>query len=163
VSSSLTAWRAAHIVMSPTPEDPPSLRHLQSPFTKVIATRYYDGPMEGFLGHRDWKQACVFRLLDWDRDSDVRVYEIARVEDLAFEDVVATLFQDRLPTWPVWVLPSAARERGEQLVDQCFGRARPVATITTRDLFGDIALWDPADDAPLSSGIAIPARKQDAG
>ena len=151
------------LIMSPKSEDSPSLRHAKSPFTKVIATRYYDGPLEGFLGHHDWLQACVFRLLDWDRETDVRVYEIARVEDLAFEDVVSLLFRDRLPTWPVWVLPSSAHERGERLLDECFKRARPVATVTTRDLFGDIAIWDPADDAPVSSGLVIPTRKQSAG
>jgi hypothetical protein len=140
------------------PEAPVSVRHLRSPFSKVIATRYYDGPMEGFLGHREWAQACVFQLLDWDRETDLRVYEIARVEDLGFEDLVALLFQERLPTWPVWVLPSGARDRGEQLLDECFARARPVATVTTRDLFGDIALWDPADDAPTSSGLLVPGR-----
>jgi hypothetical protein len=151
------------LIMSPKSEDSPSLRHAKSPFTKVIATRYYDGPLEGFLGHRDWLQACVFRLLDWDRETDVRVYEIARVEDLAFEEVVSRLFHDRLPTWPVWVLPSSAHGRGERLLDECFARARPVATVTTGDLFGDIAIWDPADDAPASSGLVIPTRKQDAG
>jgi hypothetical protein len=145
------------------PEGPPSVRHLKSPFTKVIATRYYDGPLEGFLAHSDWAQACVFQMLDWDRETDLRVYEISRVEDLAFEDVVALLFRERLPTWPVWVLPSGAIERGEQLVDECLARARPVATITTRDLFGDITLWDSADDAPTSSGLLVRAKKQDAG
>jgi hypothetical protein len=151
--------------MSLKAEDPPSFRHLKSPFSKVIATRYYDGPMEGFLGHRDWLQACVFQLLDWDRETDMRVYEIARVEDLAFEEVVSLLFHDRLPTWPVWVLPSGARERGERLLNECFARARPVATVTTRDLFGDITLWSPADDAPASSGLVVPRKqdKQDAG
>ena len=140
-------------------EVPASIRHLKSPFNKVIATRYYDGPMEGFLGHRDWAQACVFQLLDWDRETDLRVYEIARVEDLGFEDVVALLFQDRLPTWPVWVLPSGVRERGEQFLHECFARARPVATVTTRDLFGDITLWDSAEDAPMSSGLLVRATK----
>jgi hypothetical protein len=149
--------------MSPKSEDPPSLRHLKSPFTKVIATRYYDGPMAGFLGHRDWLQACVFQLQDWDRETDVRVYEIARVEDLSFDAVVALLFSDRLPSWPVWVLSSAERDRGQRLLGECFARARPVATVTTRDLFGDIALWAPADDAPLSSGLILAAKKQDAG
>lgn len=149
--------------MKPQIVDPPSLRRLKSPFTKVIATRYYDGPVEGFLAHRDWLQACVFRLLDWDRESDLRVYELARVEDLGFEEVVALLFHDRLPTWPAWVLPSASRERGERLLDECFARARPVATVTTLDLFGDIALWDPAEDAPMSSGLLVAAHKQSAG
>jgi hypothetical protein len=119
--------------------------------------------LEGFLGHRDWLQACVFRLLDWDRETDVRVYEIARVEDLAFEEVVSQLFDERLPTWPVWVLPTSAHGRGERLLDECFTRARPVATVTTRELFGDIALWDPADDAPLSSGLQVPGRGRDTG
>lgn len=144
-------------------EGPPSFRHLKSPFTKVIATRYYDGPLEGFLAHSDWAHACVFQMIDWDRETDLRVYEIARVEDTGFEDVVALLFKDRLPTWPVWVLPNGVRERGEHLVDECFTRARPVATITTRDLFGDITLWDAADDAPTSSGLLVRARKHDTG
>jgi hypothetical protein len=128
-------------------------RHVRSPFTKAIATRYYDGPMEGFLAHEDWMQACVFQLVDWDRETDVRTYDIARIEDMSFEDIVGVLYEERLPTWPVWVLPSSSRARGEELVDRCFSRARPVATITTRDLFGEIALWDPADDSPQSSGL----------
>lgn len=148
--------------MSPKSDDLPSLRHLESPFNKVVATRYYDGAMAGFLGHRDWLQACVFQLLDWDRETDMRVYEIARVEDVAFEEVVSLVFHDRLPTWPVWVLQGAARERGERLVVECFARARPVATVTTRDLFGDITLWDPAEDAPLSSGLVLRAHRQGA-
>jgi hypothetical protein len=140
-------------------DPPPSLRHLKSPFTKVVATRYYDGPMEGFLGHNEWPQACVFQLVDWDRETDLRVYEISRIEDLAFEDVVGLLFEERLPSWPVWVLPSGLRERGEKLLDECTARARPVATITTRDIFGDITLWDAAEDAPLSSGVVVPRRQ----
>jgi len=149
--------------MSPKSEVSPSFRHIKSPFTKAIATRYYDGPMEGFLCHREWLQACVFQLVDWDRETDLRVYEITRVEDLGFEDVVSELFRDRMPTWPVWVLPSSARQRGEELLDECSRRARAVATITTRDLFGDIAQWDAAEDAPLSSGLVVAGRGHDAG
>lgn len=143
---------------------PSSLRHLKSPFYKVIATRFYDGPLKGFLAHRDWPQACVFQLVDWDRETDTRVYEIGRVEDLAFEDAVERLFTDRRPTWPVWVLPAAAEQRAKRFVDECMARSRPVATITTRDLFGNIALWTPAEDAPASSGLLLVAdRKSDTG
>jgi hypothetical protein len=136
-------------------ESLPSVRHLKSPFTKVIATRYYDGPMEGFLCHNDWPHACLFQLVDWDRETDIRVYEVSRIEDLSFDDVVEALFRERRPTWPVWVLPGGARERGQKLVAEHTKRARPVATLTTRDLFGDILLWDAADDAPLSSGLIL--------
>jgi hypothetical protein len=146
---------------SQKPADPPSFRHLESPFNKVIATHYYDGPLRGFLQHRDWLQACVFQLIDWDRETDLRVYEVARVEDLTFEAVVGLLFADRLPTWPIWVLQSRARARGERLLDECVARARPVATVTTRDLFGQIAEWDVAEDAPLSSGLMLAARRHE--
>lgn len=149
--------------MSSTPSLPSDLRNVKSPFQKVIATRYYDGPMEGFLAHDEWPQACVFQLVDWDRETDLRVYDIARVEDLSFEDVVGILFEERRPTWPVWVLPSGARARGEKLVDECFTRARPVATVTARDLFGEISSWDPADDAPMSSGLVMPRSRRDTG
>lgn len=153
--------RAPTIMSSPA--SPADFRQVSSPFTKVIATRYYDGPMEGFLAHNEWPQACVFQLVDWDRETDLRVYDIARVEDMSFEDVVGLLFDERRPTWPMWVLPSAARARGEELVDALFSRARPVATVTTRDLFGEIALWDPAEDAPLSSGLVMPRSRRDVG
>lgn len=133
---------------------------MKSPFSKAIATSYYDGAFEGFLLHCDWEQACVFRLLDWDRESDVRVYEIARVEDMSFDDAVAKLFEDRRPTWPLWVLPGSLRERGAELVDACFARARAVATVTTTDLLGDIAEWEVADDAPQSSALLELGRKQ---
>lgn len=136
-------------------QSPASIRHLKSPFHKVIATRYYDGPIEGFVAHRDWPHACLFQLVDWDRETDIRVYELSRVEDLSFEDVVEALFRDRRPTWPVWVLPTGARERGQRLLDEQAPRARPVATLTTRDLFGDILLWDAAEDAPLSGGLIL--------
>ncbi|RYZ07240.1 MAG: hypothetical protein EOO73_12800 [Myxococcales bacterium] len=136
-------------------ENPPSLRHLKSPFSKVIATRYYDGPMEGFVAHADWPHACLFQLIDWDRETDIRTYEVSRVEALSFDEVVEALFRQRRPTWPVWVLASGERERGQKLVLELAPRARPVATVTTRDLFGDILLWDAADDAPLSSGLLL--------
>jgi hypothetical protein len=149
--------------MSSKPALPSDFQSVRSPFHKVIATRYYDGPMEGFLAHDEWPQACVFQLVDWDRETDLRVYDIARVEDLSFEDVVGILFEERRPTWPVWVLPSGARARGEQLVDECFTRARPVATVTTRDLFGELSSWDPADDAPMSSGLVTTRHRRDTG
>lgn len=142
--------------MGSKPALPSDVRDLPSPFTKVIASRYHDGPLEGFLAHSQWLQACVFRAIDWDPETDARRYEIARVERLSFDDIVGMLFEDRLPSWPIWVLPSSARVQGQQLVDQCFAQARPVATITTLDLLGEISYWDAADDAPLSSGLIPP-------
>lgn len=142
-------------------ENPSSLRHLRSPFTKVIATRYYDGPLEGFLAHDDWPHACLLQLIDWDRETDIRVYEVSRIEELSFDDVVESLFSDRRPSWPVWVLPNGARERGQQLFEAHAPRARPVATLTTRDVLGEILVWDAADDAPLSSGLILAARRHD--
>jgi len=141
--------------MSHSPEGPPSYRQPKSPFCKVIATRYYDGPLAGFLAHRDWNHVCVFRLVEWDRERERRVFEIARVDGQTFEGVVALLFEERLPTWPVWVLQGGARERGEKLLDECFGRARPVATVIAQDLLTDIVRWEAADDAPASSHWAV--------
>jgi hypothetical protein len=147
--------------MSQKAESPPSLRHLKSPFTKVIATRYYDGPVEGFLAHQDWPHACVLELIDWDRETDIRVYEVSRLEELSFEDVVEALFSDRRPTWPVWVLPSGASKRGKELMDAHAQRTRLVGTLTTRDLLGQILIWDAADDAPRSSGLLLAATPVD--
>jgi len=110
------------------------------------------------LAHNDWPHACLFQLIDWDRETDIRTYEISRLEDIGFEDVVESLFRDRRPTWPVWVLPSGARERGQKLLAEHSPRARAVATLTTRDLFGDILVWEAADDAPLSTALRFAAR-----
>ncbi len=145
--------------MSPLPSAQQLLRNVKSPFRKVIATHYYDGPTEGFLEHRDWEEACVFQLLDWDRETDLRVYEIARILNTSFDDIVGELFLDKLPTWPVWVLPSATRSRAERLVDDSFRRAQSVAIITTADLFDDIALWDAGGEA-ASSGIIARLRRR---
>jgi len=143
--------------MGQSPEAPPGYLQPKSPFSKVIATRYYDGPLAGFLAHRDWNQVSVFRLVDWDRERDHRVFEIARVDGRTFEGVVSLLFEERLPTWPVWVLQGGARERGEKLLDECFARARPVATVTAQDLLTEIMRWDAADDAPASSHWVVSA------
>jgi hypothetical protein len=137
-----------------------TLRNVKSPFTKIIATHYYDGPTQGFVEHVDWIEACVFQLLDWDRETDLRVYEIARMAGTSFDEVVAELFEDKRPTWPIWVLQGPSKGRGEQLVDVGFQRGRAVATITTTGLFDDIALWDAAQDAPVSSGLVVPARRR---
>jgi hypothetical protein len=131
--------------MSQQSGSPNARRHVSSPFHKVIATRYYDGPISGFVAHRDWPHAGVFQLIDWDRETDVRVYELSRVEELSFEAVVERLFMDRRPTWPVWVLPSGIRERGDALLEDHWRTARPIATLTTRDLFGNILVWEPAE------------------
>jgi hypothetical protein len=143
-------------------ENRSGLRHLKSPFGKVIATRYYDGPLEGFLAHEDWPHACLFQLIDWDRETDLRVYDVSRIEELSFDQVVEALFRDRRPSWPVWVLQGSERERGGRLIAEHTRRARAVATLTTRDLLGDILVWESADDAPLSSGLIVAASRRDA-
>jgi hypothetical protein len=141
---------------------------VKSPFSKVIATRYYDGSLEGFLQHSGWPEACVFRLLDWDRERDLRVFEVAYVEGTDFEDVVEQLFEERQPTWPVWVLPRHVVARAEALLRTCFDRAKPLAVVTARDICMRISHWEPAPDEednvptpsqPISSGFVMPEDK----
>ena len=80
-------------------ESLPSVRHLKSPFTKVIATRYYDGPMEGFLCHNDWPHACLFQLVHKTR-TDAGGFELAHraavFVDAVLRVVVDVLHHDRV-------------------------------------------------------------------
>ena len=49
------------------------------PFRRVVATGFYDGPMEGFTECCQCGQAFSFRMLDWDDSQKVRVFAFSPV------------------------------------------------------------------------------------
>jgi hypothetical protein len=49
------------------------------PFRRVIATGFYDGPMEGFTECCQCGQAFSFHMLDWDDSQKVRVFAFSPV------------------------------------------------------------------------------------
>lgn len=49
------------------------------PFRRVVATGFYDGPLQGFTECCQCGQAFSFRMLDWDDSQKVRVFAFAPV------------------------------------------------------------------------------------
>jgi hypothetical protein len=60
------------------------------PFDRVIATGYYDGPIEGFTECSKCRRTYSFRKLDWDALQDVRVFSFAHLP-VALDTIVDRL------------------------------------------------------------------------
>lgn len=50
------------------------------PFERKIATRYYDGAIEGFTECSECKQTYAFHMLDWDDAHDQRIIAYAPLD-----------------------------------------------------------------------------------
>lgn len=57
-----------------------------SPFFRLLATGYYDGPTDGFVECNVCRQAYAFHMLDWDDEQDVRIFGLAPVRE-SFESI----------------------------------------------------------------------------
>jgi hypothetical protein len=78
-------------------------KSVPSPFSRIIAFGYYDGPFEGVLVCEECAEEYVFRTAAWKHDEDIRIYELQRVARGAFDAVLAVCSALGTPTWPVWV------------------------------------------------------------
>jgi hypothetical protein len=126
--------------------------NVPSPFGKVLATGYYDGPTEGFLVHKTRDELFFFHLLDWDDGQDVRVFEVAVVPGIALDNAVEVLSMSSPPKWPIWLLPAPLDESGEQFIEHARKIARPVAVAVTRNLLHTFDVWQEVDEEFVSSG-----------
>jgi len=123
-----------------------SQHNVSSPFCKVLATGFYDGPTEGFLAHSTRDELFLFHLLDWDDGQDVRVFGVAVVPGIFLDSAVTVLSKSKPPTWPIWVVPAPLDESAEQFVQQARKIARPVAVAVTRNLLQTFELWQEVDE-----------------
>lgn len=55
------------------------IRGIPSPFVRLLATGYYDGPTEGLIECGTCKTTYSFNKLDWDDQQDVRVFALSPV------------------------------------------------------------------------------------
>lgn len=60
-----------------------------SPFSRMLITNYYDGPIEGFVECHTCGRLYAFRKLAWDEDQDLRIFGLAPLDD--DYDTVCTL------------------------------------------------------------------------
>jgi hypothetical protein len=112
-------------------------RNYPSPFQKVLALGYYDGPTEGLL-------QCVsgsvyrFHLLAWDEATqDLRVFGLAALPSAAFTQLVALYAPTQPPRWPTWV-PSW-QEGFAEPTEAILAQAGPVEwVLAVEDLYGPI-------------------------
>ena len=81
----------------------------KSPFSKLVALGYYDGPTAGVLQCEVCGTAYRFEMLDidpdWDEGLDVRIFILSQLYPGVFEaliEICENFFG--IPDWPVWVL-----------------------------------------------------------
>lgn len=52
---------------------------MPSPFTRILASGYYDGPTEGIVECGKCGRTFAFRMLAWDEEQNVRAFGLAPV------------------------------------------------------------------------------------
>ncbi len=129
----------------PTPccRNPDSLRNVRSPFAKIIALGYYDGPTSGLLQCPTCAAAYRFDMLDWDDDHAVRIFRLALLPPDAWERAIAAIAPCENPRWPVWVpwarsSPSPdVRNQVEREIKEILEQARPPEIIAAWTNYGE--------------------------
>ncbi len=74
----------------------------QSPFSRLIALKYYDGPTEGFVECGACQTTFYFKLLDWDDGQDLRIFALREAIGASIEGIAQALGAGE-PRWPNWV------------------------------------------------------------
>lgn len=88
-----------------------------SPFGRIIALGYYDGPTSGVVQCSVCSSAYKYEIVAWDDNQDLRIYVLAPLREELFVDFVKTLSELEAPKWPVWVprWGSASKKRDKAI------------------------------------------------
>src|SRR5712691_7359586 len=130
----------------PCCQDPASLSPATSPFTRIIALGFYDGPTSGVLQCETCARVYRFDILDWDDDHEVRVFRLAVLPSQSLDECVAIFAQTDAPRWPVWVperskLPSEeARESADRAVEGILHQAESAELLVAWAGYGQVTL-----------------------
>lgn len=120
---------------------------MPSPFSRIIALDYHDGPRAGLLECGTCGQAYRFERLDeWinHEDGDLRIFSLAALPPDAFPRLVTILKPYQAPRWPVWAplwqfpTPAAETETDRQVQEILDSAAPPTLAIATSNLMGEI-------------------------
>jgi len=121
-----------------------SVAHVPSPFARLIATGYYDGPTDGLVECATCSTIYSFRKLDWDNQQDTRIFSLSPIPGHSIAEFADSKTGGVAPTWPVWVLADRETEGVASAVDEMRRAASPEEFIVaTEDLLGTIAAWRP--------------------
>jgi hypothetical protein len=134
-----------------------------SPFSRVIALDYHDGPRAGLLECGRCGRAYRFELLeevlDDEDEPDLRVFSLAPLAPGAWDGLVEALAPYQQPRWPVWVpiwefpTPEAEAAVDRRVQEILESASPPTLVVAARDLLGTIL--DARDADPLDSGRAV--------
>lgn len=119
------------------------LTNAQSPFSKIVALGFYDGPTSGVLQCGTCSATYRFDMLDWDVDHEVRIFRLARLPEDSLVRCVNVLAQSRQPQWPVWVpsrwdLPSdEARQEADRELQRILQSAEPAELVVAWAGYGE--------------------------
>jgi hypothetical protein len=118
------------------------LRGVKSPFSKMIALGFYDGPTSGIVECESCFAAYKFTMIDWDNRQEIRVFSLASLPAQSLEEVVGILSPYELPHWPMWVprwqFPSDDIKADlNRRIEEILAKAEPVHTIVAWSRYGE--------------------------
>jgi hypothetical protein len=74
----------------------------KSPFSKIIALDFYDGPTSGITQCEICSSVYRFVMLDWDDDQEVRIFSLVPLPSQSWIQVANLLSKHETPNWPMW-------------------------------------------------------------
>jgi hypothetical protein len=128
--------------IKPCCQNPQGLIDVDSPFSKIIALDFYDGPTAGVLQCETCQAEYKFDMLDWNEEHDLRVMRLSLLPPGSLELCVAALVADGTsPRWPVWVPTRATATELQTIADNTIqsilAKAQPAELIIAWSGYGD--------------------------
>lgn len=116
--------------------------NVKSPFTKIIALGFYDGPTSGIAQCEVCSAIYKFEMLDWDDEQEIRIFSLAPLASQAWNQMVNLLSKHEAPKWPVWFpqweFPSEAVHNSvDSESDKILARAGMPELVIASNRYGD--------------------------
>jgi hypothetical protein len=118
----------------------------RSPFTRIIALGFYDGPTAGILQCASCGAVYRFDMLDWDDNQEVRVFRLASLPPGSLDEAIRAFDKAGPPSWPVWVPVRAAfpseeiAQQADATIQRILERAEPARYVVAWSGYGETIL-----------------------
>ena len=120
------------------------MREIPSPFLRLIATGYYDGPTDGFVECSICSAVYAFHKLDWDENQNLRVFSMSPVRGRSFVELEAYTDPIQQLQWPTWVVDITKSGKILELIDGFRSDASPEEFVVVAScLQKTIKIWQP--------------------
>ncbi|GEM_PF-1452453 len=116
--------------------------NIKSPFSKIIALGFYDGPTSGMAQCEICSAIYKFVMLDWDDSQDIRIFSLSPIAKPAWIRMVNLLSKHESPKWPVWFpkwefTSEAVRNHVDSEADKILANAGRPELIIASNRYGD--------------------------